>query len=112
MGTQSATFLWISFILFSLTFIILFLFPVEVYEKAKVSNISTINKGRFAYTVDSLYHIKSEGLEADGKYWWHVIWFNGVVSASVSAIVVFGIIVLLVVLGIILVILIAPYIFN
>ena len=97
---QIAPFLWLVTGVFVVTAIAQLVFPVEVYEKARASNLSTANKGRFAYTVESLYQIKTKGLDADGKYWWHITWFNTTVSLSISAIVVFWTVVILVIVAI------------
>lgn len=86
---EMVPFLWLAAGVFVLTAIVQLVFPVEVYEKARESNLSTANKGRFAYTVESLYQIKTKGLDADGKFWWHITWFNTTVSLGVSAVVLF-----------------------
>ena len=104
-------FLWLAIGVFVVTSFVQLIFPVEVYENARSSNLSTANKGRFAYTVESLYQIKTKGLDADGKYWWHITWFNSAVSISVSAVVVFWAAVIVIVISIIVaVILIAMFI--
>ena len=94
-------FIWLTVGVFFLTAIIQLLFPVRVYEKAKESNLSTSEKGKFAYTVQSLYEIRTNGFDADGKYWWHITWFNTVVSLSVSAVVLFWTVIIMVILAII-----------
>lgn len=100
---QLIPFLWIAAGVFVITSIVQLAFPVEVYQRARESNLDTVNKGRFAYTVESLFQIKTKGFDADGKYWWHITWFNSAVSISVSALVVFGIIIILAILGLIVV---------
>jgi uncharacterized membrane protein len=90
MSPQLSFFLWLAVGVFAVAAIVQLLFPVEVYEKARESNLSASNKGRFAYTVESLYQIKTKGFDAEKKYWWHMTWFNTTVSLSISAIVVFG----------------------
>lgn len=90
-------FLWLAVGVFIVTGVVQLLFPVEVYERARESNLSTSNKGRFAYTVESLYQIKTKGLAADSSYWWHITWFNTSVSFSISAIVIFGVAVLIII---------------
>ena len=100
---QFAPFIWLAAGVFVVTAIAQMVFPVEVYEKARASNLSTPNKGRFAHTVESLYQIKTKGFDADGKYWWHITWFNTTVSLSISAIVIFWVVVILVVIVIIVV---------
>lgn len=92
---QIVPFLWLAAGVFIITAIVQLVFPVEVYEKARESNLSTANKGRFAYTVESLYQIKTKGFDADGKYWWHISWFNTAVSISISAVVVFATVVII-----------------
>ena len=94
-------FLWLAVGIFVVTFVIQLVFPVEVYEHARGSNMGTVQKGLFAHTVEALYQIRSKGLDADGKYWWHIIWFNTTVSLGVSAVVIFGIIVLMVIVAVI-----------
>ena len=94
-------FVWLTVGTFFLTSIIQLLFPVRVYEKAKASDMSTAEKGRFAYTVQSLYEIKTNGFDADGKYWWHITWFNTAISLGVSTLVLFGAIIITVILVII-----------
>ncbi len=100
MDNSIVYFLWLAVGVFVVTAIAQLLFPVEVYEKARESNLSTANKGRFAYTVESLYQVKTKGFDADGKYWWHLTWFNTTVSLSVSAIVVFWTVVILTIVAI------------
>ena len=90
-------YLWLAVAMFVVTFIVQLVAPVTVYERAKDSNLSVIHKGLFATTVEALYEIKQKGLDADGKYWWHITWFNTTVSLSVSALVVFGAIVITVI---------------
>ena len=97
MAPQLSFFLWLAVGVFVVAAIAQLLFPVEVYEKARESNLSAANKGRFAYTVESLYQIKTKGFDADGKYWWHMTWFNTAVSISVSAVVVFWTVIIIVV---------------
>ena len=94
---QAVYFVWLAVGVFVVTAIAQLVFPVDVYEKARGSNLSTANKGRFAYTVESLYQIKTKGFDADGKYWWHITWFNTAVSISVSAVVVFWAVVITVI---------------
>ena len=98
-------FIWIALSVFTITWLIQLIFPVEIYEKAKSSSLNSINKGRFGHTVESMYHIKTKGFDADGKYWWHIIWFNSFVSISVSALVVYTIIVIIIICIILLTIL-------
>ncbi len=100
MDNSVVYFLWLAVGVFVVTAIAQLVFPVEVYEKARESNLSTANKGRFAYTVESLYQVKTKGFDADGKYWWHLTWFNTTVSLSVSAIVVFWTVVILTIVAI------------
>ncbi len=100
MDNSIVYFLWLAVGVFVVTAIAQLLFPVEVYEKARESNLSTANKGRFAYTVESLYQVKTKGFDTDGKYWWHLTWFNTTVSLSVSAIVVFWTVVILTIVAI------------
>lgn len=95
-------FLWLALGMFIVAFLAQLIFPVEVYEKARGSGLSVANKGRFAYTVESLYQIKTKGLDADGKYWWHITWFNTVVSVAASAVVVFAAVAIIVAVGVIL----------
>ncbi len=95
-------FLWLAVGVFVVTAIAQMVFPVDIYQKARESNLSTENKGRFAYTVESLYQVKTKGFEADGKYWWHLTWFNTAVSVSVSAVVVFWTVVVLAIVALIL----------
>jgi hypothetical protein len=94
-------FTWLAVGTFVITSITQLAFPVEVYERARESNLSTPNKGRFAFTVESLYQIKTKGFEADGKHWWHITWFNTTVSLSASAIVVFSTIVIIIIISLI-----------
>lgn len=101
MDNSLVYFLWLAVGVFVVTAIVQLVFPVEVYEKARESNLSTASKGRFAYTVESLYQVKTKGFDADGKYWWHLTWFNTTVSLSVSAVVVFWTVVILVVFAVI-----------
>lgn len=98
---QMIPFLWLATGVFVVTAIAQLVFPVEMYEKARESNLSTVNKGRFAYTVESLYQIKTKGFDADGKYWWHITWFNTTVSLGVSAVVLFWTFVIIAILVII-----------
>lgn len=100
MDNSVVYFLWLAVGVFVVTAIAQLVFPVEVCEKARESNLSTANKGRFAYTVESLYQVKTKGFDADGKYWWHLTWFNTTVSLSVSAIVVFWTVVILTIVAI------------
>lgn len=94
-------FLWLAVGVFVITAIAQMVFPVDIYQKARESNLSTENKGRFAYTVESLYQVKTKGFDADGKYWWHLTWFNTAVSVSVSAVVVFWTVVVMVIVALI-----------
>jgi len=91
-------FLWLTVGVFVVTAIVQIVFPVEVYEKVRVSNFSTENKRRFAYTVESLYQVKTKGFKADRKYWWHLTWFNTTFSAGVSAVVVFWTVIIVVII--------------
>jgi hypothetical protein len=100
MDNSLVYFLWLAVGVFVVTAIAQLVFPVEVYEKARESNLSTANKGRFAYTVESLYQVKTKGFDADGKYWWHLTWFNTTVSLGVSAVVVFWTVVILAIIAI------------
>jgi hypothetical protein len=88
-------FLWLAVGVFVVTAIVQMAFPVDVYQKVRESNLSAANKGRFAYTVESLYQVKTKGFDADGKYWWHLTWFNTTVSLGVSAVVVFWTVVII-----------------
>jgi hypothetical protein len=106
MDNSLVYFLWLAVGVFVITAIAQLVFPVEVYEKARESNLSAANKGRFAYTVESLYQIKTKGFDADGKYWWHITWFNTTVSLGVSAVVLFWTFVIIAIL-----VLIAAFIF-
>lgn len=90
---------------FVITASVLLLLPVEIYEKAKQSNLSVVAKGRFAYTVESLYQIKTKGFEADGKYWFHITWFTSAVSVTASTIFVFGILIICAIFTVIIVLL-------
>lgn len=90
-------FLWLTIGIFLITVTIQVVFPVEIYEKVRESNLSAANKGRFAYTVESLYQVKLHGFKANRKYWWHLTWFNTTVSVSASMIITFWIIVLIVI---------------
>jgi len=81
--------IWYTVGIFIIAFIVQLVFPVEVYEKARESDLSTVNKGRFAYTVESLYQIKTKGFQADRKHWWHVVWFNTAASLIVSGVIAF-----------------------
>lgn len=100
MDNSVVYFLWLAVGVFVVTAIVQLVFPVEVYEKARESNLSAANKGRFAYTVESLYQVKTKGFDADGKYWWHLTWFNTTVSLGVSAVVVFWTVVILAIIAI------------
>lgn len=100
MDNSLVYFLWLAVGVFVVTAIVQLVFPVEVYEKARESNLSAANKGRFAYTVESLYQVKTKGFDADGKYWWHLTWFNTTVSLGVSAVVVFWTVVILAIIAI------------
>lgn len=72
-------------VLFLVTAFVLLVFPVEVYERAKESFSEKEGiKGLFAQTVISMYFIKRDHLDAEPKYWWHVIWFNTVAAVGVS----------------------------
>lgn len=101
MSEQLIPFLWLAVGVFVVTAIAQLVFPVEVYEKARESNLSSANKGRFAYTVESLYQIKTKGFDADSKYWWHITWFNTTVSLGVSAVVLFWTFVIIAIITII-----------
>lgn len=105
-------FLWVAVGVFIVAFLVQLIFPVEVYENARNSNLSTPNKGRFAYTIESLYQIKTKGIDADGKYWWHITWFNTAVSISTSAVVVLGITAIIVVVGAILALIVLAMVFS
>ncbi|MDP2365688.1 MAG: hypothetical protein Q8M94_18215 [Ignavibacteria bacterium] len=95
-------FLWLAVGVFVVTAIAQMVFPVDVYQQVRESNLSAENKGRFAYTVESLYQVKTKGFDADGKYWWHLTWFNTTVSLSISAIVVFWTVVIIVIVALVL----------
>lgn len=95
-------FLLIAGVTFVLTGLVLIIFPVEVYLSAKQSDLRDSNKGRFAYSVEALYNVKQKGLAADGKYWWHLFWFNTAVSFGVSTAITFA---ALVIWGVLLVLL-------
>jgi hypothetical protein len=98
---QLMPFVWLAIGVFVVTWSAQLLFPVEAYERARGSGISIANKGRFAYTVESLYQIKTKWFDADKKYWWHITWFNTVVSISISATVVFWVVVAIAVVALI-----------
>lgn len=87
-------------VVFFLVLLTQLFFSVEYYEKAKEMSIDEGIKGLFANSVISLYEIKTNGLEADGKYWWHLTWFDSSVALVVSSIFAFGVILLLAILGI------------
>ncbi len=81
--------LWYAAGVFVIAVIAQLVFPVDIYQNARESDLSTVNKGRFAFTVESLYQIKTKGFEADGKYWWHIFWFNIAVSLMASGVITF-----------------------
>lgn len=92
-------FLTVASILFAVTGLVLLVFPVEVYERAKESaGMKEGVKGLFAQTVTSMYYIKRDRMSADRKHWWHMVWFNTAASAVVSIGITTG---LFVILGII-----------
>ena len=109
---QIPTLLLLALSIFGLTALIQIAFPVEVYEKVKSTNYSVITKGQFAYTVESLYQIKTRGLDADKKYWWHVIWFDSAVSLTVSVIITIGVAVLIAIAIIIITLIVIAMLLN
>lgn len=84
-------FLIVAGILAGVTLIVLLAFPVEVYERSKRSSMRDATKGLFAQTVNSLYQVRRYGLDAEPKYWWHLVWFNAAASAGISLVVTTGV---------------------
>lgn len=89
-------FLWLTIGIFLITVTAQIVFPVQIYEKARETNLSAANKGGFAYTIESLYQVKTRGFKANKKYWWHLTWFNTTVSISVSMVITFWIIIVVI----------------
>lgn len=94
------TFVIVGIAVFAITLFVLFVFPVEVYERAKNSpRLRDFAKGMFAQTVVSMYRIKVNGLAAEGSDWGHLIWFNVATAIVVSLLVTFGLYIIFIVVA-------------